>query len=114
LAKSRGVDALINDNLIGNVLTMGGIFIGILTGAIGLLVVLISPTIPNEPIYFYLIGFAGLVIGMVQFFVLAGVIDSGVVATFVCLAEDPQALALTKPYLFEEIRKVYPSASLGF
>ena len=35
LIKDRGVEAVINDNLIGNVLTMGAILIGVLCGAFG-------------------------------------------------------------------------------
>jgi hypothetical protein len=114
LVKSRGIDAVINDSLIGNVLSMGGLFIGLLTGGVGCLVVYLSPTIPNDAIYFLVIGFSGLFIGLVQFSVIAGVIDSGVVTTFVCLAEDPQALAITKPGLYREIQKVYPQVVLGF
>ena len=35
LIKDRGVEAIINDNLIGNVITMGAIFIGILCALFG-------------------------------------------------------------------------------
>jgi uncharacterized membrane protein YhfC len=114
LVKSHGIDAIINDNLIGTVLTMGGIFVGLLTGAVGLLVVQISPTILNELQYYLVFGVSGLFIGMVQFFILSNVIDSGVVTTFVCLAEDPRALATTKPLLFQEIQRVYPEVAMGF
>jgi hypothetical protein len=114
LVKARGIDAVINDSLIGNVLGMGGLFIGLLTAAVGCLVVYLSPTIPNETVYFIVIGIAGLFIGLVEFSVVAGVIDSGVVTTFVCLAEDPQALSITKPGLYREIQKVYPQVVLGF
>jgi hypothetical protein len=51
---------------------------------------------------------------MFQFTILAGVIDSGVTTTFVCLAEDPAALARTKPELYQQIQQVYPQVMLGF
>ncbi|KAJ3315636.1 putative choline transporter, neither null mutation nor overexpression affects choline transport [Boothiomyces sp. JEL0838] len=114
LAKSRGIDAVINDNLIGNVLGMGCLFIGLITAAIAVLYVKLSPVIPNETGAFFIMGVAGLFIGVVEFSVLSGVIDSGVTTTFVCLAEDPQALLNTKPNLFNKIREVYPQVLLGF
>jgi hypothetical protein len=114
LVKARGIDAIINDSLIGNVLAMGGLFIGLITGGVGCLVVYLSPSIPNDPQYFIIIGICGLFIGLVEFSVIARVIDSGVVTTFVCLAEDPQALAITKPGLYREIQTVYPQVVLGF
>jgi hypothetical protein len=55
-----------------------------------------------------------LLIGIGEFSILASVIDSGVVTTFVCLAEDPEALARTKPELYQKIQQVYPSISLAF
>lgn len=114
LAKARGIDAIINDNLIGNVLSVGGLLIGLITAFVGLATVYVSPTIPNEVVYYVVVGIVGLFIGLVEFSVLAGVIDSGVTTTFVCLAEDPQALALTKPLLYREIQRVYPQVVLGF
>jgi hypothetical protein len=114
LAKSRGIDAIINDCLVGNVLGMGGLFIGLLVGGIGCLFVFMLHGIPNEPVYYIVIGVAGLLIGLIEFGVLASVIDSGVTTTFVCLAEDPQALAATKPQLYREIQRVYPEVVLGF
>ncbi|KAJ3326197.1 putative choline transporter, neither null mutation nor overexpression affects choline transport [Boothiomyces sp. JEL0866] len=114
LAKSRGIDAVINDNLIGNVLGMGCLMIGIITGAIALAYVKISPAIPNVWPNYLVMGLVGFFIGVVEFSVLSGVIDSGVTTTFVCLAEDPQALLNTKPELFNKVREVYPQVLLGF
>lgn len=109
LAKARGIDALINDNLIGSVLGMGGLFIGLITGGIALLFSHFSPAIPSEPAYLISIGLAGFIIGIVEFSVLSNVIDAGVTTTFVCLAEDPAALAQTKPILYNKIRETYPA-----
>ena len=81
LAKARGIDALINDNLIGSVLAMGGLFIGIITGASPLLYVAYSSDFTNPSAGTYiLVGLAGFLIGIVEFSVLANVIDSGVVS----------------------------------
>ncbi|KAJ3326199.1 putative choline transporter, neither null mutation nor overexpression affects choline transport [Boothiomyces sp. JEL0866] len=114
LAKSRGIDAIINDNLIGNVLSIGSLIIGLLTGGIALLYVKFSTDFQDTVVAYVFFGVIALFIGIVEFSVLAGVIDSGVVTTFVCLAEDPQALLNTKPQLYHKIREVYPQVLLGF
>ncbi|KAI8902209.1 choline transporter-like protein [Globomyces pollinis-pini] len=116
LAKSRGIDALVNDNLIGNVLGFGGFFIGLLTAGCGALVVYFqsSLTASDADTYMIVCALIGFFIGLVEFSVLAGVIDSGVTTTFVCLAEDPAALQKTKPNLYNKIHEVYPQVMLGF
>jgi hypothetical protein len=46
--------------------------------------------------------------GFVMFSIVSSVIESGVQTTFVCLAEDPSALARTKPALYQKIQETYP------
>jgi hypothetical protein len=48
------------------------------------------------------------VIGLVMRSIVIGIINSGVTSTLVALAEEPMALARTRPELFEEIRKGWP------
>lgn len=87
LIKYRGLEAVINDNLIGFVLNIGGLFIAIISGVIG---------------YFYglnqmngtdggaIIGaIVCLLISLSIYTILCSVIDSGTAATYVCIAEDP-------------------------
>lgn len=88
--------------------------VGLITACAGLLIVFAVPTIPKTPAVYISVGIGGLLIGAVEFGVLASVIDSGVTTTFVCLAEDPQALAVTKPDLYREVQRVYPHVVLGF
>ena len=114
LAKARGIDAIINDNLIGSVLGMGGLFIGLFTAGTASLYVYLDSSIQKTLAVYLIVGFAALMIGIVEFSVLSSVIDSGVVTTFVCLAEDPMALAQTKPALYQKIQQVYPQVVLGF
>lgn len=40
--------------------------------------------------------------------IVCQVIHSAVITTFVCLAEDPAALARTKPELYGRFKQVYP------
>ncbi|KAI8895528.1 choline transporter-like protein [Globomyces pollinis-pini] len=115
LTKSRGIDAIINDDLIGNVLGMGSLAIGLVTGGVACLYVYVNPNfVDKSAIYYAVFGLIGLFVGITEFSILAGVIDSGVITTFVCLAEDPQALAQTKPELYRKIQEVYPQVMLGF
>ncbi|TPX31288.1 hypothetical protein SmJEL517_g05328 [Synchytrium microbalum] len=111
LVKSRGVDAIINDNLIGNVLAMGGLLVGLLSGFIGFIWAKFSDGIPATASYYVTIVIICFFIGFSEFSILAEVINSGVVTTFVCLAEDPNALARTKPELYEAIRETYPQVA---
>lgn len=93
MIQDRGIEAMINDNLIGNVLFMGSLLVGILSSLLGYLYLLASKPVYNTdgsmtPVVM-LICF---VIGMSMFSTIATVISSGVTTTFVCLAEDPEAL----------------------
>lgn len=93
MIQDRGVEAMINDNLIGNVLFMGTLLVGVLSSLLGYLYLVIAKPVYNTggdltP----LIMFICFIIGMSMFSTIATVINSGVTTTFVCLAEDPEAL----------------------
>jgi xanthosine utilization system XapX-like protein len=105
LIKDRGVEAIINDNLVGNVLGMGGFLIAGIGALVGFLFILIKGTTgsaqqPQVVITVVLINF---LIGNVLFGIISSIVDSANVSFFVCLAEDPQALAATNPELFEKV-----------
>jgi len=106
LCKARGIEALINDNIIGNVLGIGALAIACLSAVITFIVgVVFSIYIGTVAIFSGLSFLAGLMI----FLVVSKVINSGVATTFVCLCEDPDALRHTKPELWEKVRDTYPS-----
>jgi len=109
LVKDRGVEALINDNLIGNVLFMGGLLIGVITSLFGYIYLAVAQPAFNAfgqatPI----VVMVCFLVGLSMFSSIATVITSGVATTFVCLAEDPDALRRTKPELWEQIRQTWP------
>jgi hypothetical protein len=87
LCKSRGIDAVINDSLIGSVLGMGSFFVGILVAGAAALYLRLDSTINGSAINYIIACVCAFFIGLVEFGVLSNVIDSGVVTTFVCLAE---------------------------
>jgi len=113
LIKSRGVEAVINDNLVGNVLAMGAIFIGALCALFGFgYIHLFSKNITDTTTIFILVVIC-FFFGFVMTSVVTNVIDSGVTTTFVALAESPDALQRTKPILFERIRREWPQVVQG-
>jgi uncharacterized integral membrane protein len=108
LIKDRGVDAIINDNLIGTVLVIGGFLVGLGSVFVAWMTQGFKTSVDAPMI---LVLFLSFIIGFVMFSVISSVVDSGVATTFVCLAEDPAALQATKPELWEKIRETYPSAA---
>jgi len=113
LCKSRGIEAIINDNIIGNVLSIGALAIGSLTALVTCFAAkFFGVGLEDEKIklaVMIIFGLIGFLIGCMTFSVVAQVINSGVATTFVCLCEDPDALRQTKPELWEKVRDTYPS-----
>ncbi|KAJ3305724.1 hypothetical protein HDV03_001132 [Kappamyces sp. JEL0829] len=105
LTKARGIDAVINDSLIGSVLSMGGLFVALIVAGSAALFVRFSTDFSATVADYVIVAVSAFFVGIVEFSVMANIIDSGVVATFVCLAEDPLALAQTKPDLYQKIQQ---------
>lgn len=113
LIKDRGVDAIVNDSLIGNVLGIGSFVISIVAATIGFIVLLIvkrtgssaGQTVSSEFILSFAIMF---ILAMATVSVIMQVVDSANSAFFVCLAEDPQALQQYNPALYNKICERYP------
>jgi len=72
-----------------------------------------NPSFNNGGQFTYVIVTMAFVLGFQMLFTVGTVIDSGVATTFVALAEDPAALARTKPELFERIRATWPAVVQG-
>ena len=88
LFKSRGFDAIINDNFVGTVLGFGSLMVGILNACIALAYVATTKFgggVEDLTGIYVVAGFGAFLIAVVQFSILAAVIDSGVTTTFVCL-----------------------------
>ncbi|KAF9116442.1 putative choline transporter, neither null mutation nor overexpression affects choline transport [Mortierella sp. AM989] len=98
ILKDRGIVQIINDNLVGNVWAMGAIMSGMLS-ALGSYVYIwfANPDFDNDDSLTYVIVTMAFVMGFQMVYTVGVVIDSGCATTFVCLAEDPAALARTKP-----------------
>lgn len=112
LVKRNGVDAIINDNLIGSVIGLGSILTAIVGGLLSLLTfILMNGGRGNYegPLVAFIIGL--LAAGMVSFCAL-GVISSGVTTFFVCIAEDPAALQRSDPETHQQVASRYSQLNL--
>jgi hypothetical protein len=91
---------------------MGAFFVALICCGATLCFVYASGIDIKSPIAPVVGGIIGFACGLLEFSILAGVVDSGIATTFVCLAEDPAALARTKPELYKQIQEAYPQVML--
>ncbi|KAJ3103045.1 putative choline transporter, neither null mutation nor overexpression affects choline transport [Phlyctochytrium planicorne] len=113
LIQTRGLEAVINDNLIGNVLFIGSLLSGLVCAFVGFIVVKASDAIADTTANFVIVCILSALIGMWLFLILAEVITSGVATTYVCIAEDPATLARQQPELFAELHRAWPEIQWG-
>lgn len=93
---------------------MGSFAIGALTALFGYLYDIIQkPDYNSTGNYTPIIILYSFLVGFQISRTVMSVIDAGEATTFVALAEDPGALARTKPELFEKFRQTYPQVVQG-
>ncbi|VDB96491.1 unnamed protein product [Peniophora sp. CBMAI 1063] len=115
LIKDRGVDAIINDSIVSNVLAWGALCNGLLLMLAAFLWVHFKEHESFQDNGGELIAamvFA-FVVGVQLEQTLASVFESGVSTIFVGLAEDPGVLAIRSPQLFGLIADRYPQVVEG-
>ncbi|ORY21903.1 plasma-membrane choline transporter-domain-containing protein [Naematelia encephala] len=114
LLKDRGIDALINDNLVGSTMMWGAYLNGFLCGVFGYLYLkFTNPSYNQDGQYSAVIILYSFLIGLFEGFTVGSVIDAGVSTIFVGLGEDPMVLQERSPGLFEMIRQAYPRVIQG-
>eukprot|EP01091_Cochliopodium_minus_P014981 TRINITY_DN5213_c0_g1_i1.p1 TRINITY_DN5213_c0_g1~~TRINITY_DN5213_c0_g1_i1.p1 ORF type:complete len:505 (+),score=126.71 TRINITY_DN5213_c0_g1_i1:195-1709(+) len=99
----RGFTAIINDDLISGVLTLGCFIGSVLTAVVGYFMTV--NLLPDQ----FIVAFAvlGFLIGFVMVSLTMEVVESGVACVFVCFAEDTTPLQQLKPELYEKFRSTY-------
>jgi len=103
LFEERGMEALINDDLISGVLIMGSFVGAIIVGIIaGIWSHAVLETLP-----WGVAATAGFFIGYFMMIFSMQVIDSAVATIFVCFAEDPQPLQRNDKKLYERFVMTY-------
>ncbi|KAH6913822.1 integral to plasma membrane protein [Coprinopsis sp. MPI-PUGE-AT-0042] len=114
LFKDRGIDALVNDSLVGMTLMWGAYAIGLLCSLFGYLYLRITaPAYNADGAYTPVILLFSFFIGMVCSNTLGSAIEAGVSTIFVGLGEDPGVLAIRAPELFGMIADHYPHVVQG-
>lgn len=116
----RGIDALVNECLIGPVLGMGATFVAYITALLCYLYLKFTKPAYNESGgYTPIIMALGFLIGLQITNTAVVPINSGVAAIFVCLGQSkwqkvaylttgPEVLRQTKPELYHAIVQAYP------
>ncbi|KAF9371292.1 putative choline transporter, neither null mutation nor overexpression affects choline transport [Podila verticillata] len=119
IVKDRGLDQVLNDIIISTVWGIGAFF-GAFVAAIGCQYYLMmtmggedGDNVKHHKLEVWIITGLTFFLGMQVIFTAGAVIQSGVATIFVALAEDPDALAKTKPKFFATIQAAYPDIVQG-
>jgi tellurite resistance protein TehA-like permease len=109
MIKDRGIDALINECLIGPVLGMGATFVGYACALLGYVYLVFTRPAYNADGGFtpVVVAFSFL-IGLQICNVFTTPISSGIDTIFVATAWDPEVLIRDHPDLYHRMVQVYP------
>lgn len=109
LFRFKGMDALINDCLIGTALNFYNIFIAYVTALFVFLYLRLTKPSYNSSGSFYapLVAFSFLIAGQIAN-ITTTVITSGTSTFFIALARDPEVFRMSYPDRFEEVFRNYP------
>ncbi|TDL26138.1 DUF580-domain-containing protein [Rickenella mellea] len=114
LFKDRGIDALVNDSLVGMTLTWGAYAIGLLSSLFAYIYLRYThPSYNVDGQYTAPVVLFAFLIGLQCSLTLGSAIEAGVSTIFVGLGENPEVLAIRAPALFELIRQNYPRVVQG-
>lgn len=109
LMRDRGIDALVNECLIGPVLTMGATFVAYACALLAYLFLVFTKPAYNANGEFtpVVVAFA-FVIGLQIANIFTTPLNSGVETIFVAMAWDPEVLMREHPDLYQRMVAVYP------
>ncbi|KAH7162130.1 plasma-membrane choline transporter-domain-containing protein [Dactylonectria estremocensis] len=109
MIKDRGIDALVNECLIGPVLSFGAMFVGYVCALLAYLYLLFTDPAYNSNGEFtpVVLAFAFL-IGFQIANIFTTPLSSGIDTIFVAMGWDPQVLAQDHPEIYNEMVRVYP------
>ncbi|RYP52442.1 hypothetical protein DL768_002408 [Monosporascus sp. mg162] len=114
MIKDRGIDALINECLIGPVLSFGAIFVGYACALLGYLyVTFTNPAYNRGGDYTAVIIAFSFLIGLQICNIFTTPLSSGIDTIFVGAAWDPQALMTNHPDLYRAMVEVYPQVQVA-
>ncbi|KAE8147507.1 plasma-membrane choline transporter-domain-containing protein [Aspergillus avenaceus] len=109
MMKDRGVDALVNDCLMGPVLTMGSVFVSYVCALLAYLYLQFThPSYNNDGDFTAVIMAFSFVIGLQVCQIFMTPVGSGIETIFAAMAWDPQALIQNHPDLYYRLIHLYP------
>ena len=109
MMKDRGIDALVNDCLIGPVLTMGSTFVAYLCSFLAYLYLeFTKPEYNRSGAYTPVVLAFSFLIGLQVCQIFMTPIGSGADTLFVAMAWDPDCLRKYHPDLYQRMITVYP------
>lgn len=112
LFKDRGIDALVNDSLVGMTLMWGAYAIGMLSALFAYLYLrFTAPSYNAHGQYTAAILVFSFLIGLACSSSMSSAVEAGVSTIFVGLGEDPEVLAIRAPELFGMIADKYPDVT---
>jgi hypothetical protein len=113
LFKSHGIDIIVNDDLIGPVLSMTAFLAGLMLALLGAGWGYAVFGVHEGLSYFIASIVICFFVGFIECAVVMEIVQSGVAAIIVCFAEQPAALRVTKPELYEKFVSTY-GPRIGF
>ena len=109
MMENRGIDALVNDCLIGSVITMGSTFVAYLCAFLAYLYLqFTSPAYNNGGAFTPVVMAFSFLMGLQVCRIFITPIGSGVDTIFVAMAWDPDVLVKDHPDFYQRVVHVYP------
>lgn len=109
MIKDRGIDALVNECLIGPVLSMGATFVAYACAFMAYLYLeFTKPAYNNQGSFTPVILAFAFLIGLQICNIFTTPLSSGIDTIFVAAAWDPQVLMRDHPDLYDRMVQVYP------
>lgn len=107
--KNRGIDALVNDCLIGPVMSMGATFIAYACALLAYLYLIFThPSYNHDGAYTPVVVAFAFLVGLQICHIVTTPISSGIDTIFVAAAWDPEVLMRDHPDLYAKMIAVYP------
>ncbi|KAF2662354.1 DUF580-domain-containing protein [Lophiostoma macrostomum CBS 122681] len=109
MIKDRGIDALVNECLIGPVLSMGATFIAYACALLAYLYLIFTdPAYNSDGAYTPVVVAFAFLVGLQVCQIFTTPLGSGVDTIFVAMAWDPEVLMREHPDLYHQMVQVYP------
>ncbi|KKA29600.1 hypothetical protein TD95_005449 [Thielaviopsis punctulata] len=114
MIKQRGIDALVNDCLLGPVFSIGAMMVGYLTTLMAYLYLkYTNPVYNRDGDYTAVVMAFAFLIGMQVTNIFTTPISSGVDTIFVAVGWDPEIMRREHPEMWNELVKTYPTVMNG-